>query len=113
MSGTDSDALARQGLTGPIWATETDDLDCTLLQWNEGHEIASHVNDEVDVVMTVLQGEGTIEIDGAKMMLKQGGIVVIPKGAERRIIAETTPLVYLNVHKRRRRLVPQSGRPRR
>ena len=107
----DSVSLSKEGRTGPIWATETEDLDCTLLQWNEGHEIASHVNDEVDVVMTVLQGEGMIEIGGAKTILKQGVIVVIPKGAGRRITAETTPLVYLNVHKRRRRLMPQSSRP--
>jgi mannose-6-phosphate isomerase-like protein (cupin superfamily) len=112
-STCDSASIAREGLTGPIWAAETEDLDCTLLQWNEGHEIAAHVNDEVDVVMTVLQGAGLIEIDGSKTILKQGVVVVIPKGATRRIQAETTPLLYINVHKRRRRLMPQTERPRR
>jgi mannose-6-phosphate isomerase-like protein (cupin superfamily) len=107
----DSAARANEGLTGPVWATETEDLDCTLLQWNAGHQIAPHVNDEVDVVMTVLQGSGTIEIDGVKTLLKAGVIVVIPKGTRRSIDAESTPLVYLNVHKRRRRLMPQAGRP--
>ena len=107
----DSISLSQHGLTGPIWGTETEDLDCTVLQWPVGHEIARHVNEEVDVVMTVLQGTGQLEVDDAKTLLKPGLVVVIPKGTARRIKAETEPLVYLNVHKRRKRLMPTGSRP--
>ena len=107
----DSATKATEGFTGPIWAAETEDLDCTLLQWNEGHQIASHLNDEVDVVMSVLQGNGSVVVDGVRTLLKPGVIVVIPKGAHRSITAESTPFVYLNVHKRRRRLMPTGTRP--
>ena len=107
----DSASLSQHGLTGPIWGTETEDLDCTLLQWPAGHEMASHVNDEVDVVMTVLQGTGQLEVDEVKTLLKPGVVVVIPKGAARRIQADSKPFVYLNVHKRRRRLMPTGTRP--
>ena len=109
----DTESAARQGLTGPIWATETEDLDCTILQWNDGYEISAHVNDEVDVVMTVLQGSGSIEIDGVTLPLRAGVVVVITKGKTRKLIAESTPFVYVNVHKRRRRLMPGNVPPRR
>jgi quercetin dioxygenase-like cupin family protein len=82
-----------------------------LLRWNEGYRIEEHVNSEVDVVMTVLQGRGRLTIDGVDSLVDEGTITVIPKGTRREILAEAAPFVYLNVHKRRRRLMPGSPKP--
>jgi mannose-6-phosphate isomerase-like protein (cupin superfamily)/hemerythrin superfamily protein len=105
-------ALASSDEKGPMWAIEIEDLDCTLLRWPGGHAIVPHVNNEVDVVMSVFAGTGILEVDGVKTRLKAGTIVVIPKNTERSIRVDDGPLIYLNVHKRRRRLMPTGSRQR-
>lgn len=87
--------------TGPQWGTATDDLNGTLLSWNQGQEIAAHVNNEVDVIMVVVEGTGTLILDGVRHEIRGGIAAVIPKGVERAVIAESTPLVYLNIHRKR------------
>jgi mannose-6-phosphate isomerase-like protein (cupin superfamily) len=102
-------ALAATDQTGPLWGHETEDLDCTFLTWNGGHQIPPHVNDEVDVVMIVLAGQGEATVAGTIYPLSQGQTLVIPKSLERSITALSERFSYLNVHKRRRRLFPQPG----
>jgi len=87
--------------TGPQWGTATDDLNGTLLSWNQGQEIASHVNNEVDVIMVVIQGNGVLTLDKVVHEIHDGMAAVIPKGVERAVIAESTPFVYLNIHRKR------------
>ena len=74
--------------------------------------MGEHTNTEVDVAMVVLQGRGAVEIDGERHELRAGNLVVLPKGVRRSIVALTADFRYLNVHKRRRRLMPTlGGRP--
>jgi hypothetical protein len=40
------------------------DLNATLLAWPPGHEVAEHVNAELDVLVIVLDGHGSATIDG-------------------------------------------------
>lgn len=87
--------------TGPQWGTATNDLNATLLSWNQGQEIAAHVNTEVDVIMVVVQGEGTLTLDGKEHEMHEGVAAVIPKGVERAVKAQSTPFVYLNIHRKR------------
>lgn len=87
--------------TGPLWGTATEQLNATFLSWRDGHEIAAHVNNEVDVVMIVISGEGEVEVDGKTQTLKPGSLVVLPKGTERAVRARSTPFSYVNVHQRR------------
>jgi quercetin dioxygenase-like cupin family protein len=87
--------------TGPQWGTATNDLNATLLSWNQGQEIAAHVNTEVDVIMVVVQGYGTLTLDGIEHKVHEGVAAVIPKGVERAVVAGSTPFVYLNVHRKR------------
>lgn len=99
-------------LGGPQWGHEMEDLDFTLLVWKHGEGVAPHVNDEVDVAMIVLDGEGELTVDGQTTSLRAGLAVPIPKGTERAVRATGERLAYLNVHKRRRRLMPlPGGRP--
>lgn len=94
-----------------MFGREMEDLDATLLAWPQGHEIQAHVNAEVDVVTVVLSGSGVAQIDGAERALTAGSVLLIPKGAERSIRSTSDDFRYLNVHKRRKRLMPTLGRP--
>ncbi len=96
--------LARQGGGGPLWATESDDLDCTFVAWGSGQGVVEHVNAEVDVVMVVLSGNGRVFLDGRSMDLAPGAVLMIPKDVSRAIQAGEGGVAYLNVHKRRKRL---------
>lgn len=95
--------------TGPgvADATETEDLDVTIVSWPEHYTVSPHVNDEVDVVTIVLSGRGEATIDGEKHALRLGSILVIPKGAERAMRSQSVDFRYVNVHKRRRKLIPR------
>jgi mannose-6-phosphate isomerase-like protein (cupin superfamily) len=94
--------------SGPQWAHESDDLDVTLLSWEAGKQIASHVNNEVDVVWIVLTGSGVAIVDGARHELRPGGLLLFPKGCERRLDVSER-LSYLSVHRRRKGLMPTIG----
>jgi len=103
---------AREAASGPAWGHECEDLDLTLLKWFADEGVAEHVNEEVDVVMVVLSGEGVVTIGGLPEHARSGSAFVIPKGVPRAIRATSKELIYLNVHKRRRRLMPLvDGRP--
>jgi mannose-6-phosphate isomerase-like protein (cupin superfamily) len=97
---------------GALWGTETEDLDATLVSWSEGKGVDVHTNDEVDVVMVVLEGSGTVARGEESLAVQAGQIVVIPKGTPRSVRAGAGGIAYLNVHKRRRRLMPTGTRPR-
>jgi quercetin dioxygenase-like cupin family protein len=98
---------------GPIFGHETEDLDLTALAWDEGKGVGEHTNTEVDVAMIVLSGRGAIQIGEERHDLQAGRLIVIPKGVMRSITALSSDFRYLNVHKRRKRLMPTlGGRPR-
>jgi len=78
--------LASRGDSGPLWATESDDLDCTFVSWENGQGVVAHVNSEVDVMMIVLSGYGKAIIDGDEV---GGGCVVdIPFQGLRHVLFE-------------------------
>ena len=95
---------------GPIWGVETEDLNATALNWRPGKSVAAHVNTEVDVVLAVLAGGGSLRIDGQEFDLAAGDVYIIPKGTEREVAAGSNGLRYINIHKRRRGLTPGAKR---
>lgn len=104
-------ALAQPGSNGAIWGTETQDLDATLVRWEAGLGVTRHLNEEVDVIMTVLAGEAAVTVNGETCQLAPGCILVIPKGIYREIMAGPTGITYLNIHKRKRGMIPNMVRP--
>ncbi|HEX8549961.1 MAG TPA: DUF2249 domain-containing protein [Abditibacteriaceae bacterium] len=94
--------------SGPQWAHESEDLDITLLSWQDGRSIEAHVNSEVDVVWIGIGGEGIAIINGEEYQLRPGVALLIPKGSER-AVKSTSRLSYLSVHRRRRGLMPTLG----
>jgi quercetin dioxygenase-like cupin family protein len=101
--------LAQVTSSGPQWGAESEDLDMTLLSWKAGEGIASHVNDEVDVLVVALDGEAEVAIDERSHGLAAGQAILIPKGCARSILAGAAGFSHLNVHRRRKRLTPDLG----
>jgi mannose-6-phosphate isomerase-like protein (cupin superfamily) len=101
------DLLGRSG-TGPLWGLASTDLNATLLAWPAHHEIAEHVNAELDVLVVVLTGSGSVLVEGEDHELAAGGAILIPRGTRRRITAGDSGLRYLSVHRRRGRLQIQA-----
>ena len=98
--------------SGALLSRETHDLDLNLVRFADGRGVERHVNREVDVVMVVLSGAGVVEAGDDELAVRGGQAVVIPAGLARAI--HSLPggeLVYLTVHRRRARLLPQP-RPR-
>lgn len=93
--------LAAGSGTGPLWGTASDDLNATLLAWPAGGGPPEHVNDERDVLLVVLDGSATLELDGAQHGLGASDAVLIPKGTSRRVVAAERGVRYLIVHLRR------------
>ena len=94
---------------GPQWAHECEDLDLTLLSWQNDKRIEAHINAEVDVVWIGVEGEGIATIDGATHKMRPGVTLLIPKGCERAMQSTSERFSYLSVHRRRRGLMPTIG----
>ena len=86
---------------GQVWGTESEDLNATILEWRAGEATPEHVNDSRDVAVVVLAGAGELELDGEARPLAAGEVVVVPKGARRRISAGADGIRYATVHRRR------------
>lgn len=101
------DAPAGQG--GALWrlATEGRQLDANLVRLTPGSEVAAHVEPDLDVLLYVTQGAGTLE-DG-RQELRPGSLVWLPHGARRAVSAGPDGLVYLTVHRRRPGLAIRSA----
>jgi uncharacterized cupin superfamily protein len=104
------DLLGGSG-AGPLWGMASKDLNATLLAWPPGHEVAEHVNADLDVLVIVLGGHGTAIIDGQSHALGTGSAILVAHGTRRRIRAGDAGLRYLSVH-RRRGLLQIRGLPR-
>jgi quercetin dioxygenase-like cupin family protein len=95
------DLLAAAGRSGPLWGTETEDLNATLLAWDPGEGSPEHLNTERDVLLVVVAGSATVTLDGDRLALGAGSALVLPKGSTRAIAAGPEGVRYLSVHRRR------------
>jgi quercetin dioxygenase-like cupin family protein len=87
--------------TGPLWGTETEDVNATLLAWPAEGGPDEHVNDERDVVLVVLAGSATVTIDGESHAVHPGQSLIVEKGRRRAVFAGPDGVRYLSVHVRR------------
>jgi quercetin dioxygenase-like cupin family protein len=100
-------AIARAGTAaGAAWTHQSDDLDTNLLVFATGQGVDEHVNDEVDVLLVGIAGEGVVTVDGARRILRPGRALVIAKGTRRGTLALRDPFAYLTCHRRRSGLWP-------
>lgn len=97
---------------GAAFGFETEDLDLTIVAWPEHYSVPAHVNKEVDVITVVLSGVGKAIVAGREIDLHLGSVLIVPKGLERSVRSLSVDFRYVNIHKRRRRLMPQIGKSR-
>ena len=91
---------------GALWSLSAPELNLNLVRFPAGDGVPAHVNNEVDVVVVVVSGEGVAEIDGREERLRSGVLLFIPKGVTRAFHATSGDLAYLTCHRRRARLMP-------
>lgn len=86
---------------GPVWGTESEELNATILEWPAGAGPPEHVNETRDVALVVLAGSGELALDGERREVEAGEVVVLPKGARRALVAGPDGIRYATVHRRR------------
>ena len=94
------DLLSVEG-RGPAWGTASEELNATLLVWREGEGQPEHVNEGREVALVVLEGAGTLLVDGVEHALVAGTLAIVPSGATRSVVAGEAGLRCLSLHRRR------------
>src|ERR671911_1829455 len=75
-------AQSSPGLKVP-WSFQGEELSVNLVVFAAGDGVAEHVNDEVEVLLFGVAGEGTVAVDGRQLVLRAGYSLIIPKGTRR------------------------------
>jgi len=86
---------------GPVWGTESEELNATVLVWGAGQGPPEHVNEHRDVLLVVLEGSALLALDGEAHPIRAGDGLVIAKGSRRRVVAGRDGVRYLTAHLRR------------
>ncbi|MFC8711089.1 cupin domain-containing protein [Streptomyces sp. NPDC057197] len=91
--------------TGVLWklAESGRQLDANLVRLAPGGRVAPHAEPDLDVLVHVVSGEGTLGAgpQDEPLPLTEGVTVWLPHGSTRSIGAGPDGLVYLTVHGRR------------
>lgn len=88
---------------GSVWRLEPParGLDANVIDLPAGDEIAAHVGPELDVLIHVLAGGGTLETAEGEVALSPGVLVWLPARSHRRFVAGPEGLRYFSVHARK------------
>ncbi len=91
-----------QGRSGAVWSLpHGGDLDANLVHLDQGDRIDAHVNNEVDVLVSVISGRGKMIVDAQAIELRGGVVVVVAKGSRREVESGADGITYLSIHRRR------------
>lgn len=94
---------------GAIWTRLSDDLNVNVLSFPEEGGVDEHVNTEVDVLLIGVAGAGIVVVDGDAHPIREGHLLLIPKGARRSTRALSEHFSYLTCHRKRAGLWPKMG----
>lgn len=99
--------------SGAVWRLTPAErgLDANIIHLPAGDEIARHTGPDIDVLIHVLEGTGTLETDTGEIPLTAGALVWLPPRSQRRFAAGDSGLRYFSVHRRKPGL-SISSRPR-
>lgn len=101
----DTAALAAisPGRSGAVWrlAESGRQLDANVVSIPPGGRVETHVEPELDVLLLVVAGDGTLLRPDEPLPIGEGSLVWLPHGATRGLAAGTRGLAYLTVHARR------------
>ncbi|WP_166824943.1 DUF2249 domain-containing protein [Brevibacterium limosum] len=93
--------------SGSVWQlpSRQRDLDANVIALAPGGEIREHTGPPLDVLIHVLAGAGTLEIETGTIDLSPGQIVWLPRRSRRRFLADAEAgLQYFSVHQRKQGL---------
>lgn len=103
---------APAGLAGAVWKLEARerDLDSNVIALPAGETIDAHSGPDLDVLVHVLAGSGTLTNELGVIDLVPGQLVWLPRRSQRGFAAGPDGLRYLTVHQRRQSLVIETRR---
>ncbi|WP_425840617.1 cupin domain-containing protein [Streptomyces fractus] len=100
--------------TGALWRLDgaARQLDANVVRLRPGGGGDAYVEAELDVLLVVVEGRGTLHRAGVDEEVAPGTLVFVPRGERRAVSAGEDGLVYLTAHRRRpgmaiRRAEPQ------
>jgi quercetin dioxygenase-like cupin family protein len=76
-------------------------LDANLIHLPAGQRVETHTEADLDVVLVVVAGGGTVGTPNGEQTLADGNIGWLPRGSTRNITAGDSGLSYLTIHRRR------------
>ncbi len=85
------------------------DLDSNVIALEPGGSIDAHNGPDLDVLIHVLGGEGTLGTENGDVHLRPGALVFLPRRSRRAFTAGTNGLRYLTVHRKRQGLVIENA----
>lgn len=112
--GNSADVVAG-GEAGVAWKLDMADrgLDSNIITLAPGGGIGEHTGAEVDVLIHVLDGTGTVGTQNGPVEVAGGDLLWLPKGSRRSFSAGDGGLSYLTVHTHREptlTITPSAGR---
>jgi quercetin dioxygenase-like cupin family protein len=100
---------------GALWklAEPGRQLDANVIHLPRGEHVDTHAEPDLDVLLLVLAGDGTVGTEGETLRLTGGTILWLPRGSSRSLAAGDGGMSYLTVHRRRPGLQvrPREGAP--
>lgn len=89
--------------SGAVWRLTPAErsLDANIIRLPPGDEIARHHGPDLDVLIHVIDGSGTLETETGEIALTPGALVWLPPRSSRRFIAGADGLRYFSVHRRK------------
>jgi quercetin dioxygenase-like cupin family protein len=76
-------------------------LDANLVHLPPGRRVGTHVEPDLDVVLVVVAGNGSVGTPDGRQQVASGNLVWLPHGAIRDLTAGSAGMSYLTVHRRR------------
>ena len=76
-------------------------LDANLIHLRAGQRVDTHTEPDLDVVLLVVAGRGTVGTPDGEQVLADGNIAWLPRGSTRSVAAGDEGLSYLTIHRRR------------
>ncbi|MGY5764741.1 cupin domain-containing protein [Brachybacterium sp. DNPG3] len=109
----DTTALPAEPARGAVWSIDVPgrELDSNVIRLPAGDAIAPHLGAEVDTLVHVVSGSGTLTTDDGETPLHPGQIVLLPRRTVRGFRAGEDGLEYLTVHRRRQSLQIRTAPP--
>ena len=98
---------------GVLWkiTEEERQLDANLVRLAAHAHVARHAEPDLDVLLLVVEGDGTLETPQGDQQLAVGSLAWLIRGSTRALRAGPCGMAYLTVHRRRPGMQVRSRQP--